>query len=102
MTFDKAAQIKRMQPSVTKLLTYLKNKDIEFSPMDGEFENIVLTSKDREVKISHHSFYRYSGISVYCRDKGENQNQSETVEVTDEMYMNNIMKPIIEIFFKVN
>lgn len=99
MNFDKKAQIARMQPSTCKLIKYLEGEGISFSPTDGKHENIVLTSKDMEVKISHHSFYRYSGISVYCRDKGENL--SETVEVTDEMYVQNIMKPIVQIFFKI-
>lgn len=96
MTWSKEAQIERMKPSVNKLLAHLKNKGIEFSHVDTEsgFENVIFSTAKKTLKMSHHSFYRYSGIAVICRDKGENL--SETVDVTDDMYMNIFMKPIIE------
>lgn len=96
MAFDKVAQIERMKPSLTKMLAQLSKKNISFFPNDDEtgLENVIFTCGDKKFKMSHHSLYRYSGIAVICRDKGENQ--SETEEVTDEMYLNIFMKPIIE------
>lgn len=87
-----------MQPNINKLLAYLKNKNIAFSPTDGEFENVVLSSPEKSIKISHHSFYRYSGIACICIDKGENK--SEAIDVTDEMFVNMILKPVIDKLFE--
>lgn len=99
MEFNKQAHIDKMKPSVNKLVSQLKNKGIDFSPEDESGrENVTFRSSDKTVKMSKHSFYRFSGIAVITRDKGENG--SETVEVTDEMYMQIFMKPIIESFFK--
>ncbi len=84
----------KQKKSVDRLVSYFKNKGVDFSPTDGEFNNVVFTSKDKEVKMSHHSFYRYSGIACAYKDKGENK--VEAVEITDEMFLNNYIKPTIE------
>lgn len=89
----------KMKPFVDKLVSYFQNKGINFSPTDGEMENVVFASKDKEVKISHHSFYRYSGIACIYKD-GKEKNTTEAIEVTDEMFMNNFMKPIVELRFQ--
>lgn len=96
MEFNKQTQIERMKPSVTKMLAQLQKKNISFSHIDTEtgLENVIFTCGDKKFKMSHHSLYRYSGITVLCRDKGENQSEAE--EVTDEMYLNIFMRPIIE------
>lgn len=97
MNFNKTKHIERMQPSVNKLLTYLKTKGIEFIHQDESgLENCVFKKATKVVKMSHHSFYRYSGISVFTKDKGDGTNQSIVTPVTDDMYMNLFMKPIIE------
>lgn len=88
----------KMQQAVDKLVSHFKSKGVDFSPTDGEVENVVFTSKDKVVKISHHSFYRYSGIAFVYKEK--NENEIETIPVTDEMFLNNFMKPIIETFLK--
>lgn len=98
MSFDKQAQITKMQPSINKLLAYLKSKNIAFSPTDEQSENVVLTSADKVVKISHHSFYRYSGRACFYIDKGENR--SEAADFTDEMYVNGILRPVIDTLFE--
>ena len=96
--FDKVAHQNKMKQQVEKFVASFKSKGIEFSPTDGDVENVVFTSTDRVVKVSHHSFYRYSGIACVYKEKGENF--IEAIEVTDEMYLTNFMKPIIETFFK--
>ena len=96
--FNKEEHQRAMKPAVDKLASHFKSKGVEFSPTDGDFENVVFSSKDKTTKISHHSFYRYSGIACVYKEKGENQ--IEAIEVTDEMFLNNFMKPIIEMFLK--
>ena len=99
--WNKEAQIAKMKPSVTKLLAHLQKNGIEFSHVDTEsgLENVMFMTDKKTMKMSHHSFYRYSGIAVICIDKGDNF--SETKEVTDDMYMNIFMKPIIEKQFDI-
>jgi len=97
--WNKETHKAKMKPHVDRLVSYFKNKGIEFSPTDGNLENVVFTSKDNEVKISHHSFYRYSGIVCVYKENKE-KNIVETVEVTDGMFMDNFMKPIIELIFQ--
>lgn len=99
MVFDKTAYIAKMQPIVDKLVLQFKNKGVEFSPTDGDLDNVVFTSSTKSIKISHHSFYRYSGIACVYKEKGENS--IEAIEVTNEMFMNNFMKPIIELHIGV-
>lgn len=99
MNFDKNKQIEKMKPTVDKLVTYLKTKGIEFIPNDESgLENVIFKSSDKEFKMSKHSLNRFSGIAVVTRDKGANE--SETVEVTNDMYIQMFIKPIVETFFK--
>lgn len=100
MSFNKEEHIKRMKPHTDKIVAQLKSKlGVTFQPTDENAENVIFTSKDKVIKVSHHSFYRYSGICFIYKD-GVEKNQIETIEVTDEMFMNNFMKPIIELHFK--
>lgn len=95
--FNPEKHIASMQPAVNKLAAYLKSKGIEFSPNGGD-NNVLLTSKNKVIKISNHSFYRFSGIAVTYKEI--DKNTFEVNEITDEMYLNNYMKPIIETLFK--
>lgn len=102
--FDKLTHINKMKPAVDKLLNHLNSKGIEFFPIDEnpKLENVILKNKDKEVKISHHSFYRYSGISCVYKERTEDNNKKfEIIEVTDDMYMQNFMKPIIYTLFDI-
>ena len=87
----------KMKPSADKLIAYFNAKGVKFSN-DEKFENVLFTSSDKVVAISHHSFYRYSGIACISKELGDNR--SEYVEVTDAMYMDIFMKPIIETLLK--
>ena len=99
MSFNKEEHVVKMQPAAKKLIAVLEKKGISFNHIEGEFENVSFSKGDKELKMSHHSFYRFSGISVLCYGN-EDTNTSKTVEVTDDMYMNIFMKPIIENHFK--
>lgn len=96
--FNKLEHQKKMKMAVDKFVSYFQHKGVEFSPTDGDFENVIFTSKDKVVKLSHHSFYRYSGIACVYKEKG--LNEIEAIPVTDEMFLNNFMKPILETFLK--
>lgn len=99
--FDTKNHIEKMQPVVNKFVAYLKTKGIEFSPIDSSgLRNITLTKGADEIKISQHSFYRFSGISCLYEEKGEGEKKNfKIIEVTDEMFMNIFMKPIVESLF---
>lgn len=98
-TTYKQNHIQKMSVPVNKLISFLKKNGVEFFPIDGEFENVVLKSQDKELKIAHHCFYRFSGITYIHRHIGEHQ--TELIEVTDDMYMNSYMKSIISRFFNL-
>lgn len=97
--FDKLAQQAKMKAAATSLISSFKQKGIEFSN-DDKHENVMFTSSEKVVTVSHHSFYRYSGIACIYRDKGEHF--IEAVPVTEQMYMDIFIKPAIELIFKDN
>lgn len=97
--FNEQEHINKIKPSVDKLISHFEKKGIQFFPTDEKLKNVVFTSRDKVVKISHHSFYRFSGIACIYKERGENF--IEAIDVTDEMFMNNFMKPIIEKLFEI-
>jgi len=99
MQFNKEAHIARMKPAVDKLVNHLQKKGVSFQPNDENLENVILSSAKKTIKISHHSFYRYSGIAVIYSKTSENT--FDITEITDEMFLTNYMKPIIEMHFEL-
>lgn len=100
MDFDKHKHIDKMKAPVAKLVAELLKKGISFNPTDGELHNVIFTAKTKEVKISWHSFYRFSGICNVYRDDPKNKDVMIPVPVTDEMYLFDFIKPIIEILIE--
>lgn len=105
-TFDKAEHIRRMTPHVEKLVSYLKTKGITFFPTDGELENVVFKSDKKVVKIAHHCFYRFSGMCKIRKDlpqkkikNKKEKNYIDLVDVTDDMFINQYMKSMIDFLF---
>ena len=98
MNFNKQAHIAKMQPVINKFLAQLStSKGISFIPTDGVLENVIFKQGDKEVKMSHHSFYRYSGICCLYEEKGEGEKKVfKIIEVTDEMFLNTFIKPIVD------
>lgn len=97
--FDKLKHIEKMRPYTDRLLNYLKSKNIEFIETDGDMENVVLRHKDRQLKIAHKCFYRFSGICCIHRD-GKEKNSIEIVDIDDDVFMNSYMRSIIDYNFK--
>lgn len=88
-------QRQRMKPAVDKLLAALSREGIGFRAEDELGMNVVLSHTDgTTILISHHSFYRYSGIAVVVKDRGEGA-PVEIIPVTDEMFMMSFMRPVI-------
>jgi hypothetical protein len=100
--FDKKAHIAKMQVPVDRLLAQMRKHDVDFKMTDGDMDNIVMTytKTGKVVRISHHSFYRYSGIAFVTKE-GKEKNSSEWVEVNDEMFMQTFMKLIIEVLLDI-
>jgi hypothetical protein len=101
-------QIVSMQPAVAKLRIQLEKEGICMLPNTGDVKCSRLVTKNNVgfyrrddplniMTISHHSFYRFSGISCITRDKPGSNNESETIPVSDDTYMNTFMRPIIEV-----
>jgi len=94
---EKDEHKKRMQVAVNKLVASFEKKNITFDFTDP-LGNVTITSPDKQIKISDHSFYRYSGI---CNKYSEDDKKNLVVtEITDEMYLNIIIKPVIELLLK--
>lgn len=89
----------KVKPYTDKLITFLKTKGIEFTPTDGELNNVIFKSKDMEVKISHHSFYGVGRMGAVTKQRGEKVNEFEFVPVTHEFFIGNVMKSIIDYRF---
>ena len=85
----------KMANVVNKLLTYLETKGITMKFDD--LDNLLFTNKDGKIfKISDHSFYRYSGIAQLSKTIKDGGNVIEVFPVTDELYLNMFIKPVIE------
>lgn len=97
--FDRQKAIKDMEYHATKLVDHFRKQGVLFSPQDGEMNNVVFTKGKKVVKISHNSFYRFSGRAVMYKD-GKNEHELSTVEMTDAMFMDIIMKPIVDVLIK--
>ena len=58
-------QQEMMIPFASKMLGKLSDHGISFSNRDYEpLDNVVFMNVDQTVKMSHHSFYKYSGMAV--------------------------------------
>lgn len=89
-----------MTPHVEKLVEYLNSKGISFVSTDGDLENVIFKSDIKEVKISHRCFYRFSGMCKIRKDVGDKKkNTIIFVDVTDDMFINQYMKALIEFLF---
>jgi hypothetical protein len=85
-----------MTPHVEKLVADLSKKGITFTQDDG-LGNVVFVLDGEEQKISHWCFYRFSGIATIRKELGKNQVQ--LIQVTDDMFINEYMKSLIEFMF---
>lgn len=95
--FDKKKHIEKMNAPVAKLLGVLKKDNIHFEPTDGVNENVIFSRGDKTIKMAHHSFYRFSGMTSWKRPSANKDDHTIVIiPVTDEMWLFTIIKPIIE------
>lgn len=92
--FNKEETIATYKVSEDKLIKYLSKKGVKFLPVDGVLPNVVFQTPTKTIKIAHHCFYRYSGLAYLQKEVGESS--VEMIEVTNELFMDGIMKPVIE------
>lgn len=99
--FNEKDHITKYKVHEEKLVSYFQKKGIVFSNCDNDvtLKNVIFSGKGKEFKISYHSFYRFSGISSLYKE-GEDR-KLEVIRVTDEMYLNTFIKPIIELYFDI-
>lgn len=97
--FDLQKHIINVKPHVDKLVSYMKSNGVEFNHTDGNLSNVVFKSKDKEVKISYHSFYGIGRMGAVRKDSGESQ--FSFVPVTDEMFIGGVMKSILDNHFNL-
>lgn len=93
--FNVSTYIKKQLPIVGKLVAALKKEGIETSLNDGKLNNIVFMKEDKVIKISHHSFFRYSGMEFFKRENPNDKNAIMMILVTDEMWLFDIIRPIV-------
>ena len=94
---NKQEVIDRLTPHANKLISFYKNKGLTYVPKDGEFENVIFSNKEKEVKISWECFWRFSGICCTHKDAGENQ--VKVIPLEDDAFMNVYMKGILKMHF---
>lgn len=93
---------KQMQPLVDKMVVQLASKGISFRPYDGDNErlpNVVFSNGIKHYRMSQASLYGYSRIASFTKELKDKKGV-ETIPVTDEMYLNMIIRPIVDNFFK--
>jgi len=90
-------QINKVMPAFSRMQLRLTKAGIDSARAHGgNINNVLFTKGDKQVFISCHSVFRFSGISSITRDKVGVNNQSEAVPVTDDDYMTKFMEPIIK------
>lgn len=95
--FDKKLHISLQQSAVSKFIQVLHKEGITFVPEDPEgLENVLFMKSQKTIRMAHHSFYRYSGLIFYKRGTGNEQdNRVILTPVTDEMWLNGVIHPIV-------
>lgn len=95
MKFDIFKHQTSMDKAVNKLVHELEKEGIKFWYItENRFENVAFVKGEKRIEMSKHSFYRYSGMMQITRDRGENA-PVEIIPVTDEMWLQQFIKPII-------
>jgi hypothetical protein len=88
---------KKVWPHANKIIQHLKTKNIDFFGRN-ERGNITFGDDLKTLEMSEHSFYgcsRLAHITEFIEG-----NRVKLTEVTDEMYLQNYILPIIENHFK--
>ena len=97
MKFNPEEYKKKVWPQANKLITHLKNQNIDFFGRNGH-GNITFGNDFKTLEMSEHSFYGYSRLA-HITEFIEG-NRVKLTEVDDEMWLFNYIRPIIETHFK--
>lgn len=97
--FNEQIHINKFKIYENKLIESFNKKGINISYTDtNKLKNITFSKGNKTLKISYHSFYRFSGICSLYKE-GEDK-KLEIISISDEMYLNTFIKPIIESYFE--
>lgn len=100
--FNEQEQIRKMTPHVEKLVNHLRQYNIEYFSSDEGLDNVVFQKDDKIFKIAYLVFYRYCGIcKIQKQVKGGKENEIEWLDISDSMYINSFIKPIIKMKFDI-
>lgn len=94
--WTKEKHIERMKPIVDKFILQLFKNGIEFFPTDGHLDNVRFKRDGKEIKMSWHSFYRFSGMSKMLKNSNSEDRTADYIIMTDELWLNMFIKVIIE------
>ena len=61
MKWDEIKYKAGVQEDADVTINNLKAKGVDTELQDGDLDNLIFTGNGKTVKMSHHSFYRYSG-----------------------------------------
>lgn len=96
---------KEMQPFIDKLINDLSKEGItiSFNDTNPKLNNVLFTKDSNTIKISHWSFYRYSGSGYkFVIDDSGKKIKVTRIVITLKDWIFNIIKPIILKRLKVN
>ena len=96
--WNKNNYISKFQPLVDKLINKLQTIGIS-TKKDYLDENYIFTKDNKELRISFHSLYRYSGLSHVLKD-GKEKNSVVEHYITDEVWINNYIQVSILMYFE--
>lgn len=81
-------------PYLEKINDYCRKSKID---VDFSGQNVTFFKEGKRLAISYVYLWRQSGLCRVHREKGEHL--IELVDVTDEMFYENYVKPIINLYF---
>jgi hypothetical protein len=86
--------LKKIEGDVKKSLNDLKKEGITTVRQDGKLNNLIFSKGDKEIRISHHSYYRYSGRGMKAVKTGKKDDDFEYVSLPLSDYLG-MMKAIV-------
>lgn len=89
------------QPLIDKFIKKMASKGITIeddtaTTSDGRpLYNKVITGNGKTIRMSHHSFYRHTGMCKAMKKRPGSKDEYDYVPFTYEMWLNTIIEPII-------
>lgn len=98
MNVEKPKTVTDKDKNIARLISQLKHRGITFKDNDGEFNNVIFSTTEKDVRIHKSIFYRTSGISRIMKGQGDDV---EFSPLTDEEFYETYFKAILAMYFPV-